>query len=77
MKRSIMRVTMGVLGLGMVGRLPAEAKVPPDLHGALDAAANKAEAAANKAEAAARAAADSADARRGGGGQDRERYSAA
>ena len=59
MKRSIMRIAMGVLGLGVVaGCQPA--KVPADLMARIDAAANKAEAAANKAEAAARATADAA-----------------
>lgn len=64
MKRSIMRVAIGVLGLGMLAGTTIgctqKAPVPPDQMARLEAAANKAEAAANKADAAARSASDSA-----------------
>jgi outer membrane murein-binding lipoprotein Lpp len=63
MKRSIMRVTIGALSLGLlvgVTGCHTTAKVPPDLMARLEAATNKAEAAANKADAAAKAASDAA-----------------
>jgi hypothetical protein len=64
MKRSIMRVAIGVLGLGLVAGTTTgctqKAQIPPDQMARLEAAANKAEAAANKADAAARSASDSA-----------------
>jgi hypothetical protein len=61
MKRSIMRVTIGVLGLGLLVTAGCKKpQVPPDLMARIEAAANKAEAAANKAEAAARSASDAA-----------------
>lgn len=64
MKRAIMRVGIGILGLGMVAAMGTgctqKAQIPPDQLARLEAAANKAEAAANKAEAAAKSASDSA-----------------
>jgi len=63
MKRSIMRVTIGILCLGVLGSVSGctqKVPVPPDQMARLEAAANKAEAAANKAEAAAKSASDSA-----------------
>ena len=64
MKRSIMRVAMGVVAVGMLaGTITGcteKAQIPPDQLARLEAAANKAEAAANKADAAARSASDSA-----------------
>jgi len=62
MKRSIMRVAVGVLGLGLMVSITGCPKkpFPPDLAARIDAAANKAEAAANKAAAAAQSASDSA-----------------
>ena len=64
MKRSIMRVAIGMLGLGMVAGVATgctqHVPIPPDQMARLEAAANKAEGAANKAEAAARSASDSA-----------------
>lgn len=64
MKRSIMRVAIGLLGLGIVAGVGTgctqKAQIPPDQMARIEAAANKAEAAANKAEAAAKSASDSA-----------------
>jgi len=64
MKRSIMRVAIGIVGLGMVAAVGTgctqHVPVPADQMARLEAAANKAEAAANKAEAAAKSASDSA-----------------
>lgn len=63
MKRSIMRVAVGVIGLGLLASVSSgckPAQVPPDMMARIEAAANKAEASANKAEAAARSAADAA-----------------
>ncbi len=64
MKRAIMRVAIGVLGLATVAAMSTgctqKAQIPPDQLARLEAAANKAEAAANKAEAAANSASDSA-----------------
>ena len=64
MKRSIMRVTIGVLGLGLMASVstgcPKSPQVPTDMMARIEAAANKAEAAANKATAAAQSASDSA-----------------
>jgi hypothetical protein len=62
MKRSITRVTVGVLGLGLMASLTGcpNKPVPPDLMARIEAAANKAEAAANKAAASAQSASDSA-----------------
>lgn len=62
MKRSV-RMTIGVLGLGMLAGLStgcAKPKVPPELLARIEAAANKAEASANKADAAAKSASESA-----------------
>ena len=64
MKRSIMRVAIGLLGLGMLAGVGTgctqHVPVPPDQMARLEAAANKAEAAANRADAAARSASDAA-----------------
>jgi len=64
MKRSIIRLGIGILGLGVVAGgstgCTQKVPVPPDQMARLEAAANKAEAAANKAEASARSASDSA-----------------
>ena len=64
MKRSIVRTTIGVLGLAMVAGIGTgctqHAPIPPDMMARLEAAANKAEAAANKAAAAAQSASDAA-----------------
>jgi hypothetical protein len=62
MKRSITRVAVGVLGLGLMVSITGCPKkpVPPELMSRIDAAANKAEAAANKAAASAQSASNSA-----------------
>jgi hypothetical protein len=63
MKRSIVRTTIGVLGLAMVAGIGSgctKAQIPPDMMARIEAAANKAEAAANKAAASAQSAADAA-----------------
>ena len=63
MKRSMTRVTIGILGLALaagVGSGCGHAKIPPDMLARIEAAANKAEAAANKASASAASAADAA-----------------
>ena len=64
MKRSIVRTTIGVLGLAMVAGIGTgctqKAQIPPDMLARIEAAANKAEAAANKAAASAQSAADAA-----------------
>ena len=64
MKRSFMRVTIGVFGLAMVAGMGTgctqHVPIPPDMLSRLEAAANKAEAAANKATASAQSASDSA-----------------
>jgi hypothetical protein len=64
MKRSIMRVAIGILGLGLVAGVGSgctqKAHVPEDQMARIEAAANKAEAAANRAAAAAASAAEAA-----------------
>jgi hypothetical protein len=64
MKGSITRVTMGILGMGLLTGVATgctqKAQIPPDQMARIEAAANKAEAAASKAEAAAKSAADAA-----------------
>jgi hypothetical protein len=63
MKRSIMRVAVGALGLAVLAGTPGctqKAQIPPDQMARLEAAANKAEAAANRADSAAKSASDSA-----------------
>jgi len=64
MKRSITRVTIGILGVGLLAGVSTgctqKAQIPPEQMARIEAAANKAEAAANKADAAAKSAADAA-----------------
>lgn len=64
MKRSITRIAIGILGVGMVASVTTgctqKAQIPPDQMARIEAAANKAEAAANQASAAAKSASDSA-----------------
>ena len=63
MKRSIMRVAIGALGLAVLAGIPGctvKGEIPPDQMARLEAAANKAEAAANRADSAAKSASDSA-----------------
>jgi hypothetical protein len=64
MKRSMTRITIGLVATGLSISLMAgctqKAQIPPDQMARIEAAANKAEAAANKADASARAAADAA-----------------
>ncbi len=64
MKRSIMRVTIGIVALGIVAGASTgctqKAQIPPDQLARIEAAANKAEAAANQAAAAATSASSAA-----------------
>jgi hypothetical protein len=64
MKRSISRVTIGIIGVAMVASFgmgcTQKAQIPPDMMARIEAASNKAEAAANKAAASAQSAADAA-----------------
>jgi len=64
MKRSIMRVAVGMIGVGALAVVGAgctqHVPIPADQMARLEAAVNKAEAAANKAEMAAKSASDSA-----------------
>lgn len=64
MKRTLTRLTLGILALGLIGGATSgcarKAQIPADMMSRIEAAANRAEAAANKAEASARSAADAA-----------------
>jgi hypothetical protein len=64
MKRSILRVAIGVLGFGLMASVttgcPKKPMVPPDMAARIEAAANKAEAAASQAEQSAGRAAEAA-----------------
>lgn len=64
MKRSIMRLAIGILGVGMMASVTTgclgTVPIPPDQLARIEAATNKAEAAANQAAASAKSASDSA-----------------
>ena len=64
MKRSMTRIMIGLMGVGLLASssigCTQKAQLPPDQLARIEAAANKAEAAANSAAASAKAAADSA-----------------